>query len=144
MVLIRSKRSSSVFIFAISEFKFNGAPSLHRSPLAEFLQLEMADGDFHAVPVAQALGQLLGEENGAVLAAGAAERNHQILEATLLIVADARVHQREDAGEKLVHAFLLNEIVDHRSVLAGESLETLFAAGIGEAACIEDESAAVA
>jgi len=58
----------------------------------------------------------------------------KILEAALLIVADARVHQREDAGEKLVHAFLLNEIVDHRSVLAGESLEALFAAGIGEAA----------
>ena len=43
-----------------------------------------------------------------------------------------------------MHAFLLNEIVDHRSILAGESLETLFAAGIGEAASIEDESAAVA
>src|SRR6202521_58328 len=121
-----------------------GALSLHRPPLAQFLQLEMADGDFHAVPVAQAFGQLLGEEDGAVLAAGATERDHQILEAALLIVADAGVHQREDAGQKLVHAFLLNEIVDHRSVLAGESLEALFAAGIGEAASVEDESAAVA
>src|SRR5439155_3654736 len=34
--------------------------SLERFPLAQFLQLEMAHGDFQAVLVAQALGQLLG------------------------------------------------------------------------------------
>src|SRR6267142_1283134 len=78
-----------------------------------------------------------------MLAAGAAERNHQILEAALLIVVDARIHQRQDAGEKLMNAFLLIEIVDHRGVFAGESLEALFAAGIREAAAIEDEPAAI-
>src|SRR5467141_297844 len=104
----------------------------------------MADGDFHAVPVAQTFRQLFREIDGAVLATGAAEGDHQILEAALLIVADTRVHQREHAGEKLVNAFLLNEIVDDRSILAGESLETLFAAGIGKAASIENASAAVA
>src|SRR6266446_1747795 len=41
-------------------------------------------------------------------------------------------------------AFLLIEVVDDRSVFAGESLEALFAAGIGETAAIEDEAAAVA
>ena len=47
-------------------------------------------------------------------------------------------------GQKLVHAFLLVEIFDHRRVFAGERAEPLFAAGIGQAAGIEDESAAVA
>src|SRR5467141_3486295 len=79
-----------------------------------------------------------------MLAAGTAERDHQILEAALLIVADAGIHQRQDAGEKLMHALLLIEIVDDRAVFAGKSLEALFAAGIGEAAAIEDEAAAVA
>ncbi len=79
-----------------------------------------------------------------MLAARTAERDHQILEAALLIVGDAGIHQRKDAGEKLVHGFLLIEIVDDRRVLAGESLEALFAAGIGETAAIEHKAAAVA
>src|SRR5437667_353961 len=43
-----------------------------------------------------------------------------------------------------MHALLLVEIVDHRSVLAGERLEALLSAGIREAATIENEAAAVA
>src|SRR6266850_6169284 len=78
-----------------------------------------------------------------MLAAGAAERDHQIFEAALLIAADARIHQRQDAGEKLMHAFLLIEIVDHRRVFAGESLEALFASRIREAPAIENEPAAI-
>src|SRR5467141_1915249 len=78
-----------------------------------------------------------------MLVAGAAERNHQILEAALLIAVDARIHERQDAGEKLMHAFLLIEIVDHRGVFAGESLEALFASRIREAAAIENEPAAI-
>src|SRR5438046_1719194 len=104
----------------------------------------MADSDFQAVPGAQAFRQLLGEKDRAMLAASAAERNHQILEAALLKIADTGVHQRQDAGEELMHALLLIEIVDHRSVFAGEGLETLFAAGIGEAAAVKNEAAAVA
>src|SRR5258708_10037484 len=42
-----------------------------------------------------------------------------------------------------MHACLLIEVVDDRGVFAGESLEALFAAGIGEAAAIEDEAAAI-
>src|SRR5580765_6809152 len=41
-------------------------------------------------------------------------------------------------------AVLLIEIVDDGSVLAGERFEALLAAGIGEAAAIENEAAAVA
>src|SRR5713101_5796058 len=103
----------------------------------------MANGDFEAVAAAQPFGQLLGEENGAVLATGAAERNHQIFEAATLIFAHAGVHERENTGEKLMHAFLLIEIVDDRDVFASEGLEALFAAGIGEAAAIENKAAAV-
>src|ERR1700675_4529662 len=78
-----------------------------------------------------------------MLAAGASEGDHEILEAAVLRVADAGVHDREHAGEGLVHAFLLVEIVDDRSVFAGESFEALFAAGIRETAAIEDEASAV-
>jgi hypothetical protein len=53
----------------------------------------MAEDNFKTISAAEALGQLLGEENGAMLAAGAAEGNHQILEATLLVAADARIHE---------------------------------------------------
>src|SRR3979490_1174311 len=96
-----------------------------------------------AAPGQQTFRYLLGEENGAMLAAGAAERNHQIFEAALLIVVDARVHQRQDTSEKLMDAFLLIEIVDHRGVFAGESLEALFASRIREAPAIENEPAAI-
>src|SRR5713226_842349 len=119
-------------------------PSLEGFSLAEFFQLEMAHDNFEAVPGPQALGQLLGEKDGAMLAAGAAERDHQVLEPALLIVGDAGIQQRKNTGEKLVHALLLIEIVDHRGVLAGKSFEALFAAGIGETAAIENEAAAIA
>src|SRR5213592_63468 len=79
-----------------------------------------------------------------MLAAGTAERNHQIFKAALLIVADAGIHKRKDAGEKLMHALLLIEIVDDRSVFTGESLEARFAARIGQAAAIKNEAATVA
>src|SRR3984893_10951522 len=78
-----------------------------------------------------------------MLAPGAAERNHQTLEAAGLIIADAGIHKREDTGEKLMHAVLLIEIVDHRGVLAGESLEAFLASGIREAAAIENEASAI-
>src|SRR5882724_5008359 len=42
-----------------------------------------------------------------------------------------------------MHAFLLIEIVDHRSVFAGESLEALLASRIREAPAIENEPAAI-
>ena len=52
--------------------------------------------------------------------------------------------RREDAGEILVDGFLLVEVVDDGGVLAGERFEALFPAGIGEAAAVENEAAAVA
>ena len=61
-----------------------------------------------------------------------------------LVGGDAGVDEGEDAGEKLVNGFLLLEIFDDRGVFAGEKFELFFAAGVGEAAAIEDEAAAVA
>src|SRR5213592_761018 len=73
-----------------------------------------------------------------MLAAGTAERNHQIFKAALLIVADAGIHKRKDAGEKLMHALLLIEIVDDRSVFTGESLEARFKTLTGKDAPVID------
>src|SRR3982075_296841 len=78
-----------------------------------------------------------------MLAAGAAERHHQTLEAPPLVVFHAGVHQRHHAGEELVNVLLLIKVIDHRGILAGESLEALFAPGIGQTPAIEDESAAI-
>ena len=78
-----------------------------------------------------------------MLAAGAAERYHQALEAAALIVAHAGIHKRQDAGKKLVHTLLLIKIINNRRVFAGQLLELFFAPGIGKTAGIEDKSAAV-
>src|SRR5580658_11128483 len=79
-----------------------------------------------------------------MLAAGATERHHQMLEAATLIGDYACVHQRHCTGEKLMHALLLLEIVDHRRVFAAEGFEALFAPRVGEAAAVENEATAVA
>ncbi len=44
--------------------------------ITELLQFEMTDDDFHAVPAAQMPGELFGEVDRAMLAAGAAESHH--------------------------------------------------------------------
>src|ERR1700727_372178 len=78
-----------------------------------------------------------------MLAAGASERNHQVLEPALLIAGHASVDERHHAGQELVHAFLLIEVFDHRRVASGESLETIFAARVRKAATVENKAAAV-
>src|SRR5712671_1819129 len=78
-----------------------------------------------------------------MLPAGAAEGDHEVLKAALAITVDTGIHERHHAGKKLVHAFLLIEIVDYRRVLSGQRLEAFFAAGVRQAAAIEYESSAV-
>src|ERR1700676_803414 len=51
----------------------------------KILQAEVTDYYFDAGFAAEAFGHLFGQVHGAVLAAGAAEGDHQILEAALLI-----------------------------------------------------------
>jgi len=87
---------------------------------------------------------LFGEVDGAVLAAGAAEGDHEVFEAALLVSAHSGIHEREDAGEELVDTFLLLEVLDDGGVFAGEGFEAFFAAGVGEAAAVENKAAAVA
>ena len=78
-----------------------------------------------------------------MLAAGAAEGDHQVLESALLIVAYAGVDEGHHASQELVDALLLVEIFDHRRVSAGQCFESLFAPGIGQAAAIEDKAATI-
>ena len=112
--------------------------------MGHLFQFNVADLNFYAVVGAEMGGELLGEEDGAVLAAGTAEGDHEAAETALLVIGRAAVNERENIGEELVNVFLLVEVVDDRLVAAGELLESLFAAGVGEGAGVEDESAAVA
>src|SRR5208283_4130512 len=77
-------------------------------------------------------------------ASGASEGHHQILEAALLIIADAGINQRKHSRKELVHAFMLVEVFDHRRVFAGDRFEALFAAGIRQTAAIKHEASAIA
>src|SRR6266571_3300559 len=73
---------------------FIGGASLECSPLVQSLQLKMPYRHLQPVPAAQTLRQLFRQIDRAMLAAGAAERHHQILEAAALVIAHAGVHQR--------------------------------------------------
>src|SRR6185312_4658587 len=88
--------------------------------------------------------QVLSEIDRAMLAASAAERNHQVPEATALVIAHAGIDQSRCMGQELMRALLLIKVFDHRSVFAGEILETLFAAWIGNSASVKNKSAAIA
>ena len=88
-------------------------------------------------------GQLLSQIHGAMLTAGASEGDHQILEAPLLIVSDRGVDERCGIGEKLADALLVMEKLDDGCILARGRMEARFASGIGEAAGVEDKSAAM-
>src|SRR5579885_3444619 len=111
--------------------------------IAETLQLKMTHHDFHSVLGAKAFGQLLREIHRPVLPSGATERDHQILEPALLIAADTRIHERQHARKKLVHAFLLIQVVNYRRIFSCQALEAFLAAGIRKAAPVENESAAI-
>src|SRR5579885_912877 len=111
--------------------------------LSQVLEPEVPDHYFDALFRAKVAGKLLRQKNRTVLAASATERHHEILEAPLAVIRDGGIHQGKNAGEELVHALLLIEIFDHRSVLAGQRLEAVFASGSGESAPVKHESAAI-
>src|SRR5581483_8804775 len=87
--------------------------------------------------------QLLREIDGAMLPAGAAERDHEIFKSALLMVAHAGIHPRCGMGGKLVRARLLVQIVDNRGVSACQCLEAFFTSRIGDGPAVEHESTAV-
>ena len=74
--------------------------------------------DLDAVPASQMLGQLFRQVNRAVLSAGAAKAHHQMFEPAALIGVHAGIDQQHHAGEKLMHALLLIQVVDHWSIFA--------------------------
>ena len=85
-----------------------------------FSSCDVPQDHFDALRAAQMLCQMLREIDRAVLAAGAAERDHQVGEAALTIVGDAGIDKRGGVREKLVDARLAIEIVDDGGVAAGE------------------------
>ena len=89
------------------------------------------------------LGQLLGKVNRTMLAARAAERNHQVFEPARLIIARTRIDQRNHVSQKLAHALLLFQVFDHGRVFPVQRLEAFFAAGIRKAAGIKNEAATI-
>src|SRR5579863_921078 len=97
----------------------------------------------HPGPATQTLRQSLREIDRAMLAARTTERHHQACKAATLIIVYARIHERHNTGEKLMHALLLIEKVNHRRVFARQSLKSLLASGIRYAAGIENKSATV-
>src|SRR5947207_9542810 len=78
-----------------------------------------------------------------MFSASAAKGDHQALEAAVLVAAHAGVHQRCGVSQKLAYAVLLDQVLDDRRVFARKVPESLFAAGVGETAGIEDEPAAM-
>src|SRR5689334_8049682 len=97
---------------------------------AQLLKFDVADNDFYTASAVQMFGELFGEIDGAMLAAGAAETHHYILEAALLIILDRCINKSEYAGEILVNALLLVEVINDRRVATGEGFEALFPARV--------------
>ena len=103
----------------------------------------MLQHDFHSATPLEMSRKLLSQKHGSMLASCATERDHQILEAAALVAADTRIHQRRDARDKLVNAVLLIEVIDDRSISARKRLKLLFAAGVRQAATVEDKATAI-
>jgi hypothetical protein len=111
---------------------------------AHFLEFDVAEVYVKGIAAAEAFGELFGEKDGAMLAAGAAEGDHQAFETAGLIIGDACVNERVNGCKELVNVLLLVEIFDYGSVLAGKFFESFFTAGIRKASAVENEAAAIA
>src|SRR5258708_33720640 len=85
---------------------------------AHLLQLQVAHQDLHIVLTLQTLCKMFREEDRAMLAAGAADRDHQIFEAALLIAGDTCINEREAVGECLVNASLRVYVAADRGSVA--------------------------
>jgi len=96
------KRIMSPVLFSERGRKFVAGESL-----GFFFEFDVVEMDGEAGASAEAFGELFGEEDGTVLAAGATEGDHQVLEAAGLVVGDAGVDERINRGEELMDAFLL-------------------------------------
>src|SRR5437763_17010829 len=86
----------------------------------------MPDNDLQSGFAAKMLGELLGKIHRPVLSAGAAERNHQIFETSILIRIDARAHKRDHIGEELMGTFMLCKVFNDWGLLSREVFDSFF------------------
>ena len=86
----------------------------------------------------------LGEEDGTVLSARAAEGHHQVAEMALTVVVDALSDDGLDMVEEDMDGRLGHQVIDDFPVAAGLGLEFGLTTRIGQGAAVENEAAAVA
>src|SRR4030095_3811045 len=115
----------------------------HRRFKSRRLESHVPHFDLNAASAAQPFRQLFGQKDRPVLSACAPKRDHQTLKPALLIARHTRVHQRKDAGEILVNAFLLVQVLNHGCIFAGQLLESFFPSRIRQAPPVKNESSAV-
>ena len=91
------------------------------------------DGQHHIDPLPgrRCFANCLRQVHRAMLPAGTTERHHQVLEAAVLIIVDAAIHQRLACDRYSCTLACCFQIFDYRRVLAGQSLEPFLAPGFG-------------
>ena len=86
----------------------------------------------------------LGEEDGAMLSARAAKRDHQVAEMALAVVVDTLSDDAFHMVEEDMDRRFGHEVVDDFPIAASLGFEFGFATRIGQGATVEHEAAAVA
>ena len=86
----------------------------------------------------------LGEEDGAVLSACAAEGDHQVAEMTFFVVFHALAYDAFHVVEEDVDGRLGHQVINDFPVASGLGLELRLATWVGEGTAVEDEAASVA
>lgn len=89
------------------------------------------------------LGGLFGEIYGTVLAAGAPEADHQVVEMTFQIVVNGLLGEGEDVFTESVDGRVLLQILDDTGVLPGEGSVLWLPTWIGERPAVEHKTAAI-
>ena len=86
---------------------------------------------------------VLGTIYGAVLAAGAAERHHEILESARLVFLYRVIYDAIDVSEELLHGFFLVEEGDDGFIASGDLFVLVVASGIVYGATVENEATSI-
>ena len=104
----------------------------------------MGEVDADAIFPVEVLGEVLGAIDGTMLAACAAEGEHEVGEAALEVALDVMIGEAIDAVEEGEDLAVVLQETDDGSVQAGELLVGLVAAWIVRGTTVEDVTAAVA
>ena len=119
------------------------APGLSNQALLDAL-LAVHHVHLHPEPLVHMLGQVLRAVDAAMLAARAAEAEHQMGEATLQVAGHMLVGQGVDVVEKFEYLSVVLQKTDDGFVQSRELLVGLVAARIVGAAAVENVASAVA